>query len=311
MASRRAILRTVALVALGGLAVLATAPLWAPHTWLTLPAPLPPGTAVRIRGGHHVNVFDEGQGTPIVLVHGLPGSAHDWRPLPEQLVEAGFRVIRYDRIGYGHSSRRGPDDPHSVESNASDLLALIDALELTKPVLVGWSYGGAVAQIAASRAGTDIAAVLLVGSDGPAGQSPGWFRTLFAATLPLRQWGIRSGFPARIGVLRMARQSFGNSVPPWWTDHALSVISPEGVARTWTREVSEFDSGLLRPEGISVPVTILHGSEDTNVAPQVAEALHRSIPGSTLRWVTGAGHMLPNTHAGEVVEELRKLVAAL
>jgi hypothetical protein len=133
------------LVALGAAAViLLTAPLWAPRLALGA-GPLPPrGARVAIARGYGINVLDEGVGPPVVLVHGLPGSAYDWRPLPEQLVAAGFRVIRYDRVGYGHSDRRTEGERHSIERNAGELLELL-------PALGGWnrpcSWAGPTAEV--------------------------------------------------------------------------------------------------------------------------------------------------------------------
>ena len=147
----RRMAQVLGLILLSVVIVLATAPLWAPRVGLGLPLPPPPGTVVPIPGGHRLNVIDEGSGPSVVLVHGLPGSAHDWRPLPEQLIAAGFRVIRYDRVGYGHSSRRRAGESHAIDSNATDVLQLIAALQLDAPVLVGWSYGGAVAQRASAE----------------------------------------------------------------------------------------------------------------------------------------------------------------
>ena len=116
----RWIFSPAALVAVGVLVVLASAPLWVSHVGLGAPPPLPPGARVRITGGHTVNVFDEGRGPAVVLIHGLPGSAHDWQPLPQHLVEAGYRVIRYDRVGYGRSTRRMEGEPHTIDANATD-----------------------------------------------------------------------------------------------------------------------------------------------------------------------------------------------
>lgn len=300
----------IAVVA-SGVVVLAAAPFWAPHLGLGLPLPPPPGVRVHLPGGHHVNVYDEGRGRPVVLVHGLPGSAHFWTPLPEQLVRAGFRVIRYDRVGYGRSSRRTGHEPHTIESNATELIGLLAARQLRNPVVIGWSYGGAVAQVAAAMAPSEIGALLLLGSDGPASQPSPAFRTWFEWTLPLRHWGIRSGFPAALGVRLHARQAFHGQAPARWTDDALSVVSPEGVARTWTKESIEFDARAFRSQDIAVPVAILHGTHDTSVTLQTAHDLHRRIAGSTLVTLAGAGHMLPNTHAGVIVEELQRLARPL
>src|SRR5678816_2391268 len=101
--------RTLKRVALGILIVVIVMPFVAGPLGLGA-APLPPaGTAVTLPGGYRVNVLDEGTGPAVLLIHGLPGSAYDWEPLPTLLQAAGCRVIRYDRVGYGHSDRRRDD----------------------------------------------------------------------------------------------------------------------------------------------------------------------------------------------------------
>jgi len=63
------------------------------------------------------------------------------RPLPQRLLDAGFRVIRYDRIGYGHSDRRSRGAAHTLDANAGELVDLLTAMSAESPILVGWSYG--------------------------------------------------------------------------------------------------------------------------------------------------------------------------
>jgi pimeloyl-ACP methyl ester carboxylesterase len=301
--------KAIVIVTLGMLVVAVTAPLWVRAVGLGLPDLPSPGTLVTIAGGHRLNVFDEGRGQPVVLVHGLPGSAHDWRPLPDQLVAAGFRVIRYDRTGYGHSSSRPLDDSHSVAANGADLLGLITALSLDRPILVGWSYGGGVSLSAAAQAPSQVAALLLVGSDGPATPPFGRFGTFFLLTEPIRRWGVASGIPVRLGIASMGRLAFRQAVPAWWPAHALSVVAPPKAQRTWTREVRDFDPASIPADRISLPVTVVHGTADAFVLPEVATALHRQIPGSVLVLIDGGGHMLPNTHTERMVAETTALAA--
>src|SRR5688572_18559094 len=123
------------------LAALALPPLWF-RLFRDPPPELPaPGQRVVFASGIGVNVVEEGAGPAVVLVHGLPGSAYDWRPTSAALAARGRRAIAYDRVGYGWSDAR-PDGAFSVASNAGELLALLEALGLEGVTLVGWSYGG-------------------------------------------------------------------------------------------------------------------------------------------------------------------------
>ena len=104
----------------------------------------------------------------IVLVHGLPGCAYDWTPLPERLAALGRRVIAYDRVGYGYSSPRGTESDYTYDDNASELLELLEILDVSDTTLVGWSYGGGVVIRAGLRGSERIGRLVLLGSVGPA-----------------------------------------------------------------------------------------------------------------------------------------------
>lgn len=285
-------------------AVLAgTAPLWASAAGLGA-RPLPPaGRMVTIATGARINVFDEGSGPTVVLVHGLPGSAHDWATLPSLLVRAGFRVIRYDRVGYGHSDRRPPDGRYGLDANAEELRGLVTALDLDAPILAGWSYGGGVVLRAAADTAGNVSGVVAVGSLGPTTRmsAPPSFIE------PVQRWGIASALPVRVGLSVLGPRFFGRPVPPGWRDHALAVVSAPGVLHTWMSEARSTDVGALRLERIRAPVRLLHGSADLISPLSVAIDLERRLPGSHLTVVPDGSHMLPNTHPEIVVETVRDL----
>jgi len=301
--------RIAVTVALALVLVLALAPWWAPITGLALPALAPPQSFIDVGGGTRLHVVDEGDGPPIVLVHGLPGGTGDWTPLPERLIAAGFRVIRYDRTGYGHSSRRGSGNAHTVEANGEDLVALLRAMQLEPAVLVGWSYGGGVAQSAAAAAPEQVAGLVLVGSDGPTSPSFGGFARVFELTTPVRRWAVASGFPARIGVRVWARSFFGDAVPEWWPEYAMSVIGAPGMIDTWTAEVRDFDPSTIPAGRIVVPTTVVQGALDSIVPPAVGTALKDQIANASLVMVEDGTHMLPNTHSDLLVTEIAKLAS--
>src|SRR4051794_21141098 len=83
---------------------------------------------------------DMGEGQPIVLIHGWPLSMEMWEYQLSDLVESGHRVIKYDRRGFGKSSK--PWDGYDYDSLADDLKAILDELNLENVTLVGFSMGG-------------------------------------------------------------------------------------------------------------------------------------------------------------------------
>ena len=82
---------------------------------------------------------DHGSGQPVVLIHGYPLNSDSWERQEPELLSAGYRVIRYDRRGFGNSSR--PTTGFDYDTFAADLNALLEELELEDVVLVGFSMG--------------------------------------------------------------------------------------------------------------------------------------------------------------------------
>jgi pimeloyl-ACP methyl ester carboxylesterase len=297
--------RTLKRLALTLLSVIVVMPLVAGPLGLGA-APLPSaGTLVTLPGGYRVNVLDEGTGPAVILVHGLPGSAYDWEPLPGLLRAAGCRVIRYDRVGYGHSDRRRDDVEHRVDVNGLELARLIDMMQLDRVVLAGWSYGGGVAVEAMGRS-SRVTGVALLGSIGPATPPP--MQVPRAVEWP-RRWAVASGLPARAGILAFARLAFNASPPEGFTSHALSVIGASGVVHTFSEEAVRMAPASLPVRPLArIAVTVVHGTADRLSPVIAAEDLKRRVPSARLVTVPDGSHMLPNTHPALIRDELVDLV---
>ena len=87
-----------------------------------------------------IHYEDHGKGKPVVLIHGWPLSGRSWENQVPVLIEAGYRVITYDRRGFGYSSQ--PWDGYDYDTFANDLNALLEHLDLKGTTLVGFSMGG-------------------------------------------------------------------------------------------------------------------------------------------------------------------------
>src|SRR3712207_2746817 len=83
---------------------------------------------------------DQGTGAPVVLIHGCPLSSRSWESRFQVRVEAGYRVITYDRRGFGQSSQ--PWEGYDYHTFPADLAALLEHLDVTGATLVGFSMGG-------------------------------------------------------------------------------------------------------------------------------------------------------------------------
>jgi len=88
-----------------------------------------------------INLYyeDVGEGQPVVLIHGYPLNGHSWERQTKALLDAGYRVIAYDRRGWGQSSQ--PTTGHDYDTFAADLNELLEQLEITDIVLAGFSMG--------------------------------------------------------------------------------------------------------------------------------------------------------------------------
>src|SRR5688572_6958409 len=107
--------------------------------------------------GARLAVIDEGQGAPVLLLHGLGGSADDWR-LQRAEFAARYRVVIPDLRGYGASERR---EPFTIPQHARDMAALLAALGIRRAHVVGLSMGGAIAIELAYRSPESVAALVL------------------------------------------------------------------------------------------------------------------------------------------------------
>ena len=107
-------------------------------------------SAVRLKDAL-ISLDDEGQGAPVLLLHGFPASARLWARVMPSLVAAGFRVLAPDLAGYG-ASRAAPDRGVDMASQARWMLELLDALAVPRVVLIAHDVGSAAAQIMVAEA---------------------------------------------------------------------------------------------------------------------------------------------------------------
>lgn len=292
--------RTVLSLLVIGLAAVAIPPLWYrlfPVTEPELPAP---GRRVVLASGVGLNVLEEGAGPPVLLVHGLPGSAYDWRLTSAALAAQGRRAIAYDRAGYGWSDAH-PDGVASLASNATDLLQLLDALGLSGVTLVGHSYGGATAIVAATKDPSRIARIVLVASAGPGmekAQPPqAVARVVFSE--PVLRWLHAVPPLAHAAQDSASGAAFsGGPEPSWWAPTLAANFARPHTPDTWRKEGSGLASGPLPDASrIALPILVIHGDADRLVPVEVGRELARRARNARLVLVGGGSHMLPVTHA--------------
>lgn len=214
--------------------------------------------------GREVRFATSGQPTaqPVLFVHGAPGSMSSWEDyLTDPVLTERFHLIAYDRPGYGHSSDGGPVT--SISDQAEAAFAVLDAAGAAgAPLVVGHSYGGAIAaRMAMADSGSLLAVLLLAAAVDPENE----------------------------------RVFFFNRPLEW---RALNWMLPGGM-RTANREkvthVAELTAMLPLWSAISVPVTVIHGAKDPIVPVAngrfAAEAIPRRFV--SYRELPDANHFLP------------------
>jgi pimeloyl-ACP methyl ester carboxylesterase len=267
----------------------------------------PPGRIIGLPRGAELNVLDSGQGPAIVLVHGLPGCAYDWGPLPERLAAGGRRVIAYDRVGYGYSSPRGSESDYTYDHNASELMELLAILDLTDATLVGWSYGGGVVLRAALRGPERIGRLVLLGSVGPKLEIPEpgvTERIVFSR--PVLAWVSMIPPLSRALAQSASAEEFSDQpMPSWWVPQLRANLARPGTTETWLREQEGLAVDGLDPGPLDLPVLVINGEEDRSVPIEVGEDLRqRAQPNAKLIRVIGGSHMLPITHPDLLAQHL-------
>ena len=291
-------------------AAIALPPLWFaafPPKLPSLPAPEKFATLSRDKRMHYI---ERGEGPAVVLVHGLPGQATEWRATTELLAAHGRRVVAIDRIGYGHSDARAGDD-FTYAANARELRELLGALDLTDVTVVGWSYGGGTALTAAHQESMSagekrIARLALIGSVGPADGPPGpppAFAAVFSVVI---RW-VRLVPPAGLALQRTlsARAYSEQPQPAWWLPGVAANMAQEKTRTAFVRESALLGANASPDDaGLELPILVLHGDDDRLVPVAVGRTLANNNSRAELVEVAGGSHMLPVTHAALLADRI-------
>ncbi len=263
-----------------------------------------------------IHYEDHGAGKPVVLIHGWPLSGRSWEAQVPALVDAGHRVITYDRRGFGASSQ--PWEGYDYDTFAADLNALLEHLDLREAALVGFSMGGGEVVRYIGTYGTErvshavlAAAVppyLFKSEDNPDGG-------LDDATIQQFEEGVKGD---RIAFLDGFTQGFFAAGEK---DDLLSEVQ-----RLYARDIAAFASpkGTLEciaafgrtdfrgdVEKVTVPTLVIHGDSDGIVPFEVSgKRSHEAIAGSRLVLVEGAPHGLNATHAKQFNDALLEFLGS-
>ena len=257
---------------------------------------------------------DHGSGRPVVLIHGYPLSGRAWDRQVPMLLEAGNRVITYDRRGFGNSSQ--PATGYDYDTFAADLNTLLETLDLREVILVGHSMGtGEVtrylgrygsARVARGVLVSPIPPLLLQTPDNPDGLPASLFDGFIEAArqdMPAWMKGFLDSF-YNIDKLRGTLVSDQAYQASWNVASSASAIAAVACIPTWE---TDFRADLPK---IDVPMLVIQGDADQVLPyPKTGERLPGLISNLQLVVIDGGPHAIAWTHANQVNSALQKFIA--
>ena len=257
---------------------------------------------------------DQGRGRPVVLLHGWPFDGRSWEPQLHPLLDAGFRVINYDRRGFGRSS--APAAGYDFDTLSGDLDTVLRTLDLSDVSIVSFSLGTGELARYIGRFGTErlrsavfiesLTPTFAQGPDNPTGVDAAGVKGVQQAILDDR-------FAWLTGMM----DNFLNL-----DDYEGTLVSPDTVRAMWSAGAAaspyatwacpqgwleDFSADLAR---VDIPALIMHGTAD-RILPIDGQGrrAHAALPAARYVEIEGGPHIHPVTHTAEVNRELLQFLA--
>jgi len=276
------------------------------------------GRTARIRAKDGTELFvkdTSGNGRAVVMTHAWPLNADVWDYQAARLAKAGFRVVTYDRRGFGRSGQ--PTTGYDFDSFADDLAAVIEQTGVRDAMLVGYSMGGGeLVRYFSRHQGRHVVKAGLVGAaahyllkteDNPIGIDGAVFDGI--------KQGVQGDRKAHLaGLLRDvfldSKRAASQPVTPEMIDHTLAMAmlaSPAAIVAC----VDAFARTDFRGElaAVKVPTLVLHGTADIPVPLALAKATAAGIAQSKLIEYADASHGIVLTERDRVTRDLQAFLA--
>jgi pimeloyl-ACP methyl ester carboxylesterase len=264
--------------------------------------------------GTNLHFVIRGSGRPVVLIHGNPGSCHDWTRLYTPLA-GRFCAFAFDRPGHGHSDRPQNNGHVTAEVQAGLLNSALHKLGVERPILVGHSWGGALALIYALSYPEQLSGLVLLApaafesDDGVSFLSklpgrPVVGDILNALFTPLvSAWLVRS---------ELAKAFAPHKVPQGYLRHTLTEWTRPSKVKWYSVDDALLNASLAkfstRYEELRMPTAIVTGDSDLIVpAKENALRLAKVLPQARLRILEKTGHQIPLVRPGAIMEALEMI----
>jgi len=263
------------------------------------PAGTPFRAQYRTIDGSRLRIIDSGNGTPVVLIHGIGASLYAWRYAVPPLVSAGYRVVAFDNRGFGFSDK--PAHGYTTSDYARLVVALLDSLGISSAVLIGHAMGGAIAAETALRHPDRVRGLVLIDAAG--------FGVSWPGVLKIARWpfvgAIATSFRSRWITGRILRSTY--AVPEKVTagdvdQYYAPVPDPYfGVALRGVLHEFRFDSlGGGRLASLQAPTLIVWGEADRWISVRDGSRFSRELPRSAFVVLPHTGHAAAEESHDEV-----------
>lgn len=272
------------------------------------------GRLVEVEGLRQ-HVVERGDGLPVVFVHGAYGGLQDFAATILDDASERYRCVLWDRPGHGYSERPAGDVDPGVQARV--LIGLVRELELERPLLVGFSYGGAVCLAAALEAPDEVRGVVLL--NGPSHPWPTPLDLEYrVGRMPVLGRLLSETVVAPMGTLfgdRSVARAFAPSpVPAGFARSPIPLALRPASYRANTDDVVLLKPFLRRQveryPRLGVPVRALVSTDDTVVSPTIhVPELMKLVPDGQQVRIDGAGHQILYTHPGLVLRAIDEAAA--
>lgn len=251
---------------------------------------------------------DQGTGQPVVLIHGYPLDGDSWEKQTRELLDAGYRVITYDRRGFGGSSKVATG--YDYDTFAADLNTVLETLDLRDVILVGFSMGtGELARYVGTYGTERVAKLAFLASlepflvqrdDIPEGVPQDVFDGIVSAAESDRYAWFTQFYKDFYNL----DENLGSRITEevvranWITAVGSAPVAAYAVVDSW---IEDFRADVAAVRDAGLPTLILHGTKD-NILPidATGRRFHEAVPAAQYVEIDGAPHGLLWTHAAEV-----------
>jgi haloalkane dehalogenase len=261
--------------------------------------------------GVNLHYVDEGAGPPILMFHGEPTWSYLYRKMIPPLVDAGFRCVAPDLMGFGMSEKPSSESEYTLRRHVELMAGLVESLKLEGVTIVGQDWGGPIGLRYAIDHQSNVRALVILNTLIDIKSLPMFFKALFASG------GFSSFLSRRLDLLRKVAFSAGFKRPvakeamamykmphPNASDRGGVAAFPKMVPGSERHEnagyVSEISQAL---KAWDIPVLVCFSDKDIAFKPDEGRAIAELVPNGRFHLIEGAGHFLQED-AGEEIAEL-------